>query len=381
MRRPPSPAFWQHFPVTSITALLAISVTFVWMTRRDISFLFCNFEIPEGQVWRLVTCTLPHVNLMHLAFNVCWLWVFGAAIENEFGSWRTLAILLLFAIASSAADFALDQGGVGLSGVGYGLFGLLWVLSRYDERFADVVDALTISLFVFWFFLCIWLTKAHIMAVANVAHGAGAVVGLLLGATLVTQGIGQRLAVAATVCMVALCIFGALVARPNINFGADIGAELAYLGYRDLEEDRNERAVERLREAVKLNNRQADWWANLAEAYWRLDREAEALEAFQRGLTVDPHSAFLGSMLGHLGYRDLEAARNETAVLRFREALKVNDQEPTWWFDLGIGYARLGQDAKALDAYQHAVDLDPKSADFRKALDDWKTYVDMKGKQ
>src|SRR5260370_12034337 len=134
MRRPPSPAFWQHFPVTSITALLAISVTFVWMTGRDISFLFCTFEIPEGQVWRLVTCTLPHVNLMHLAFNVYWLWVFGTAIENEFGSWRTLAILLLFAIASSAAQFAFDKTRVSLSWVRYSLFSLLQVLTPSNHR-------------------------------------------------------------------------------------------------------------------------------------------------------------------------------------------------------------------------------------------------------
>jgi len=310
MRRPPSPAFWQDFPVTSITALLAISVTFVWMTGRDISFLFCNFEVPEGQVWRLVTCTLPHVNVMHLAFNVYWLWVFGTAIENEFGSWRTLAILLLFAIASSAADFALDQGGVGLSGVGYGLFGLLWVLSRYDERFFDAVDAQTILLFVFWYFLCIWITKAHIMAVGNVAHGAGAIVGLLLGRTLVTQGIGQSRAGLVTAGFVGLCLFGALVARPDINFGADIGLELAKQGYRDLKEGRNERAVEHLREAVKHNNHQ-----------------------------------------------------------------------PTSWFNLGIGYTRLGQDAEALDAFQHAVDLDPNSAEFRKALDDWKGYMKQKGRK
>jgi Flp pilus assembly protein TadD len=171
------------------------------------------------------------------------------------------------------------------------------------------------------------------------------------------------------------------VARPNINFGADIGAELAYLGYRDLEEGRNERAAERLREAVKHNNRQADWWAYLAEAYWRLDRDAEALEACQRGLAVDPHSAFLGSMLDHLGHRDLKAGRNESAVLRFREALKVNDQNPTCWFNLGIAYKRLGQDAEALDAYHHAVDLDPKSAEFQKALDDWKGYMEQKGRK
>jgi lipopolysaccharide biosynthesis regulator YciM len=302
-------------------------------------------------------------------------------VEEAFGSLRTLAILLLFAVASSSADFALDLGGVGLSGVGYGLFGMLWVLSHYDERFEDTIDGQTIMLFIVWFFVCIVMTKTNLMLVGNVAHGAGAIVGLLLGATLVLHGIGKKLAVAATSIFVALCLFGVLVARPYINFGADIGGELAYLGHRDLVEGRYDRAVERLTEALKRNDRQGDWWCILAEAYRRMGREADALEACHRGLAVDSHSAALASMVAYLGYSDLQAGRNESAVLRLREALRANEKEPTCWYNLGIGYSRLGKDAEALDAYQHAVDLDPKSAEFRKALDDWKEYVDMKGKQ
>src|SRR5260370_19251062 len=113
---------------------------------------------------------------------------------------------------------------------------MLWILSRFDERFDDVVDGQTIMLFVVWFFVCIVMTITKLMPVANVAHGAGAIVGLLLGATLVLHGIGKKLAVGTTSIFVALCLFGALVARPYINFGADIGAELAYLGHRDLVE-------------------------------------------------------------------------------------------------------------------------------------------------
>jgi membrane associated rhomboid family serine protease len=359
MRRPPSVALLNHYPVTAIYALLAVLVTATWMSDRDISFLFCTYEVGQGQVWRLLTSTLPHVSLIHLAFNVYWLWVF----------------------ASSAADFALDQGGVGLSGVGYGLFGMLWILSRYDERFEDTIDGQTSMLFIVWFFVCIVTTKTKLLPVANVAHGAGAIVGLLLGATLVLHGLGKRLTVAATSIFAALCLFGALVARPYINFGADIGAELAYLGNRDLEEGRYDRAVERLTEALKRNDRHGNWWGILAEAYRRMGQYDKALEACQRGLAVDSHSASLGSTVAILGFSDLEAARNESAVLRFREALKANDQQSIWWFDLGIGYARLGLDDKALDAYQHAVDLDPKSTECRKALDDWKAYVDLKGKQ
>jgi len=44
--------------------------------------------------------------------------------------------------------------------VGYGLFGLLWVLSRRDERFRDSIDPRTVVVFVVWFF-CIATTLTH----------------------------------------------------------------------------------------------------------------------------------------------------------------------------------------------------------------------------
>jgi hypothetical protein len=58
-------------------------------------------------------------------------------------------LVILFAAGSSAAELAVLKNGIGLSGVGYGLFALLWILSRNDERFRNAVDSQTISLFVF----------------------------------------------------------------------------------------------------------------------------------------------------------------------------------------------------------------------------------------
>ena len=39
----------------------------------------------KGQPWRLVTSALPHVDLLHLAFNLYWLWAFGTTVEGVFG--------------------------------------------------------------------------------------------------------------------------------------------------------------------------------------------------------------------------------------------------------------------------------------------------------
>ena len=53
---------------------------------------------------------------------------------------RLLGLILLFAAGSAAAEYAFSQGGLGLSGVTFGLFGMLWMLARNDRRFADGVD-------------------------------------------------------------------------------------------------------------------------------------------------------------------------------------------------------------------------------------------------
>lgn len=110
-----------------------------------------------------------------------WLWIFGTLIEETFGHLKTAVLILLFAVGSSAWEFGLAIGGVGLSGVGYGLFGLIWMLSRYDKRFRDAIDRRTVQLFIGWFFFCIIATVTNIMPVANVAHGTGAILGILTG--------------------------------------------------------------------------------------------------------------------------------------------------------------------------------------------------------
>src|SRR5437660_640679 len=220
MRRPPPLQEWVKFPVISVVALLAILAALAWKAGMDISFMFMDSGVWRGQPWRLVTSAFPHVDLIHIAFNLYWLWVFGTLVEGVFGSYRTAAILLLFAAGSAAAQYAVSTGGVGLSGVGYGLFGLLWVLSRKDSRFWDAVDNQTIGLFVVWFFLCIFLTRSHVWNVGNAAHGMGAILGALLGFCIVSEGSMRRL-VGAAMCLVILGDFLlASFGRSYINFSS-----------------------------------------------------------------------------------------------------------------------------------------------------------------
>ena len=143
-----------------------------------------------------------------------------------YGHLRAAALIALFALGSGSLEFAFALGGVGLSGVGYGLFGLLWVLSRRDDRFRDAVDQKAVQLFVVWFFFCIAMTVMHIFSVGNIAHGAGAVLGILTATAIAMPH--RRILIAASIGAVLLFgLWGSTLGRPRINFSGKAGYEEA----------------------------------------------------------------------------------------------------------------------------------------------------------
>ena len=288
-RMPTAPQLkeFRRFPVVVGTAFLAAAVTVAWWNGTNISPLFENVEIRRGQLWRFATSALPHLDALHLVFNLYWLWFLGTTVERVFGHARTALLLIAFAIASGCWDFALAQGGVGLSGVGYALFGLLYVLSRHDERFKDSLDKRTESLFIGWFFLCIFLTATHVFNVANVAHAAGAIFGLLLGYAIVLPT--RRQLIGSVIAALILAGFiGSTFGRPFVNYSANGGYEEAHRGYDALIANNNEDAVRWYRDAVKYQPKVSSFWFNLGIAYQRTNDEAAASLAYRRAYDLEP---------------------------------------------------------------------------------------------
>jgi hypothetical protein len=173
------------------------------------------------------------------------------------------------------------MGGVGLSGVGYGLFGLLYVLSQYDERFRDSVDKSTVNLFIGWFFFCIFATVTHMFNVANVAHGAGALFGALLGCAIVLPE-RRRLIAGAGTALVLVGLSGATFARPLVNFSKYGGYEESTWGYDALIANRDAEAVRWYTDVVRYQPKIAPFWFNLGIAHQRLNQAQAASSAYKR---------------------------------------------------------------------------------------------------
>ena len=90
MRRPPEWTQFTRFPMTAGTILLSAGVSIAWWAKVDITPVLDTIDIRRGEVWRLITDVLPHVNFIHLLFNVLWLWTFGTLIEEKLGHAFTL---------------------------------------------------------------------------------------------------------------------------------------------------------------------------------------------------------------------------------------------------------------------------------------------------
>jgi membrane associated rhomboid family serine protease len=95
--------------------------------------------IAHGEWYRLITSSFLHLmptqgtfGILHIAFNLYWLWLLGRVIEERLGHARFLAVYLLAAVGGSVLEFLVSphDGAVGASGAVYGLAGCYFVLTR-----------------------------------------------------------------------------------------------------------------------------------------------------------------------------------------------------------------------------------------------------------
>ena len=301
MHRPPPISQCLAYPVVTAICWSAIVVTFWGETGGNIDKLTVNPLAFQTEPWRLVTCIFPHGNIFHLIFNLYWIWAFGTTIESVFGSARTFAIILMLAIGSSVAEYALFSGGIGLSGVGYGFFGLLWVLSRSDSRFFGAVDHQVAVLLTGWFFLCILFTITGTMAVGNVAHGSGAVLGAMLGWTIAAKNRQKQIAYGLLLAIVFLAIMAAgSVGRRYVNIFDEVAKDeanrarlIARDAYSAILDGDYAHAAELYRKALAIDDKQAHWWYNLGIIYKRLNSPQESEAAFRRAIELDPDNKII----------------------------------------------------------------------------------------
>jgi rhomboid protease GluP len=183
--------------------------------------------VRDGEWWRLLTATVLHAGVMHLALNMVALWDAGRKVCRWFGNGQFLLIYLGAALAGSALSlhFSAQQAvSVGASGAVFGVLGALTAgVYQHRERVPRAVATRLLTsqgLFVV-FMLAQGFTRP---GVDNAAHVGGLVAGAVIAWLLIervderasfTQRVGhQVLAVAVTALGVSGLVWSA---QPGVD--------------------------------------------------------------------------------------------------------------------------------------------------------------------
>ncbi len=166
-------------------------------------------RIEHGELWRLVTPILPHADpfstagglgFLHLLSNMGALWVFGSAVELTRGPLRMATIVLAIAAVSNLAEYWFNLGWTfdpgegfrktapffrpdpvfyGMSGVVFGLFGLIWTRARLLPASGFLMPRDLVVMMLVWAAAC---TAGFVGPIANVGHLSGLLAGAAIGA-------------------------------------------------------------------------------------------------------------------------------------------------------------------------------------------------------
>jgi rhomboid protease GluP len=177
-------------------------------------------QVLNGQVWRLISNTFLHFNLMHLAGNMVVLIYIGSLLESKLGRWNYLFLYLLTGICASITSVVWRDQGVaaGASGAIFGLFGIFLALLSTKFYEPSARRALLISTAIFVAYIIIPKGNSR---VDHAAHFGGLISGYVfgqiayLGLTYNKRKLTAIYAAAITIIYTGLCIWLAPVYQFN----------------------------------------------------------------------------------------------------------------------------------------------------------------------
>ena len=180
---------WARYsPITATLLVLSILVSII--SNLGNNFQFIHFfliseytrglpEVLSGQLWRLFTPIIIHFGILHIAFNMVWLYQLGSAIEQNYSIKRFAVLVLIISLTSNLAQF-IWSGPLfgGMSGVVYGLLGYIWTQGKFNPYARIGLNQNIAIMMLIWFVIC-WL--GLVGNIANMAHTIGLVAGIVLG--------------------------------------------------------------------------------------------------------------------------------------------------------------------------------------------------------
>lgn len=158
--------------------------TFVDFNFQGQSLLFQSIHTlwAGPEVWRWLTPIFLHFSLLHLIFNMLWMWELGRRIERLYQPGVLIVLVLFTGVSSNIAQF-LMTGPLfgGLSGVIFGLLAYTWLWDRICPEHPFGLPPILMTLMVIWLLAGVsgLLEAFGFGSIANTAHLVGLVSGLV----------------------------------------------------------------------------------------------------------------------------------------------------------------------------------------------------------
>jgi TonB family protein len=126
------------------------------------------------------------------------------------------------------------------------------------------------------------------------------------------------------------------------------------LGLAYLADHRIEDAITAFKKQINVSHDGVYAYNNLGRAYWKNRQYEDAEAAFRKQLQVNPLDNFAGANLGGLY---LECHKYNEAAMELEKATSMKPDNANLQVNLGTAYLNLGQDEKAMAAFNLAVKL------------------------
>jgi tetratricopeptide (TPR) repeat protein len=124
---------------------------------------------------------------------------------------------------------------------------------------------------------------------------------------------------------------------------------LAYLAMRQ-----NDDAIAAFQKAIEVNPYDEFAFNNMGRAYWQQRKYEDAVTAFHKQLELNPLDKFAHSNLGAMY---AEWHKYDEAAPELEKAASLTPNDPGLQVSLGDAYLNLGQDEKALAAFDRAIEI------------------------
>ncbi len=115
-----------------------------WFSNQDVILKYLAFSgvnLLNGKVWTLITSLFLHADILHLAGNMLFVYIFGNTIEEELGATRTLGAFFLGGVLSFPLSLLFYDWATPLIGASAAIFTLAAIVM--------LIKPLKLSIFLF----------------------------------------------------------------------------------------------------------------------------------------------------------------------------------------------------------------------------------------